>query len=1133
MAHFQEDTSRAKRRKIDVDSAATQMPSVTITSHTQLRNLLAFQQSASQELKQGVRCFKDFLASINEAEKVNEKAKKLRILKTYCDSQLVNTGDETQASCFHDLLQTWSFAESDNHEPLLSLIPSVLALFLKTISSQLEFRDFGLVLCKFLLQKEQLKLFNRAFTASKTKEHLISPCLRLLTEVVGFDGGAVARLVYGRRDITFKRLDIFLSVRKSPVDPESDDRQKSTLRRNAQRYLLANLSFQNATAKEDIISQGKLIRAFLEDVRKDSRGIVIDIIRAIDKHIVSDASLSRNAKSRFLNRHNLERLVTLYGYEKESDELVLNEETVPKEIHKLLLAVCTNSEKGVLLPETGWYPTGSHPDVLPPDDVGAIPLGLDSPVHFDQYKTTVPIRNGNLSTLIQFLRPDSDTLQMELLLKIFKAAPELVFDFFSKRTMFTSDPKPTPSWLGESAFLFSTIKLPIPANCGWKGSPVLVPPPVTVVIESILPRPLTQKILTRCLNQNTDIITLFAVRTVTLALRKLQNVLRMFNADRKTGQELWTQAAAKLVEEFCRRSPSIKDVILLFRNTAKDNLPQQHAVLELLSMFYRVIPTVALEEKFDISLILVEVLKQLNDGQSEPDDKELLFSQLQSLLLIAQELPMMRWWQKPESLQFSAFVSVLRVLTEMTTIQAPIQDVKILIQDVLIQNSVILGPASFNALLLSIGVSDRAALITELSFLDNCITRLIKKPVFYLDLAESLVSSGQENLSLLVSVISEQWPFVIKSGQPDKQTAISSWISRLLGLLHVAGEDEGALMRVLDSVIDSTENRKARSALKSAFKHAKLAVDKDGNDRKLSTTVVSPTFESQVQRPRVNLTDIFGELPVESESHPVLNRWEREEIELALEKGHIGDLMFCLCSEYEEIRRQAGAAIPRFMVKIRESTYEESQSIYILAGEILETAKDVGLEAPLPYIAGELAARILMVLTNPLHTLYGKVNKFLNKGPRWEVVKIPSYWIDKILLHESEYDDSYHEEVGWLLGLFINGLRTKKDMDIYRRANVFERVLSLYNSPTLPDSLRRMILHLIFRGSQVDGSTILLTRNGALSWIQGQVSAHDGQSDILREIANELYEKCDHEWLDRWSGSSLPLVIAQMSAENN
>ncbi|KLJ07129.1 hypothetical protein EMPG_17381 [Blastomyces silverae] len=1128
MAHFQEDASRAKRRKIDVDFTGAPMPAVTITSHTQLRNLLAFQQSASQEVKQGVRYFKDLLTSINEAEKENEKAKKLRILKAYCDSQLVNAGDETQASCFHDLLQTWNFAESENQESLLSLIPSVLALFLKTISSQLEFRDFGLVLCKFLLQKEQLKLFNRAFTASKTKEHLISPCLRLLTEIVGFDGGAVARLVYGRREITFKRLDIFLGVRKSPAETESEDRQKSTLRRNAQRYLLANLNFQNATAKEDIIGQGKLIRAFLEDIRRDSRDIVIAIIRAIDKHIASDASLSRNVKSRFLNRHNLERLVTLYGYEKESDEPVANEEPVSNEIHKLLLDVCTNSEKGVLLPETGWYPTGSNPDVLPPNEDGAIPLGLDSPAYFDKYKESVPVRNGNLSALIQLLRPDSDTLQMELLLKIFRAAPELVFDFFSKRTMFTSDPKPTPGWLGESAFLFSTIQLPVPTNCGWKGSTVLIPPPVAVAIESILPRPLTKKILTRCLNQNTDIITLFAVRTITLALRKLQNVLRVFGAERESGRELWTQAAGKLVEEFCRRSPSMKDVILLFRNTAGDNLQQQDAVLELLAMFYQVIPTVALEEKFDISLTLVEVLKQLNNGESQPGDKELLFSQLQNLLVIARESPMMRWWQKPESLQFSAFVSVFQVLTNTATVQAPIDDIKSLIQDVLIQNSVILSPASFNALVLSIDASDSAALATQLEFLDNCITRLVKKPVLYLDFAESLVGGGEENLSLLVCVVNEQWPFVVKSGQRDKQAIISSWISRFFGLLTVAGEDKRALKTVRDSVISSVENKKARSALKDAFKNAKEAVDQNGNGHTLVTADASSKSDTQDQGPVVNLTEMFGALPVESESHPVLNRWEREEIELALEKGHIGELMLCLCSEYGEIRRQASAAISRFMVKIRESTYEESQPIYIAAGEVLETAKEVGLETPLPYIAGELAARIVMVLTDPLHKIYGKVNKFLNKGPRWEVGKIPSYWIDKILLHESEYDDSYHEEVGWLLGLLINGLRTKKDMDIYRRANVFERVLSLYNSPSLPDSLRRSIVHLMFRACEVGGSTTLLTRNGAISWIQGQVSVHDSQSDILRAIASELYKKSDHEWIDKWSGSSLPQVVTHI-----
>ncbi len=534
----------------------------------------------------------------------------------------------------------------------------MLALFLKTTSSQLDFREFGLDLSKFLLQKEQLKLFNRGLTASKVKDHLISPCIRLLTEIVSFDGGALARMVYSKRDVTLKRLDIFLSTRKVPPGSGAEDRRKPTLRRISQRYVLANFRFQNATAKEDLIRQTKLLRAFLEGIRKDSRDIILDIVMSLDKYIINDNSLPRNVKSRCLNRWNLERLVTLYGFEKESDEHVDQQESVSNKIHKFLLDVCTNSEKGVLLPETGWYPFGCNPDVLPSDGDDSISLGLDSPIHFDKYQESVPVRNGNLSTFIQFLRPDSDTLQMELLLKIFKAAPELVFDFFSKRTMFTSDLKPTTNWLGESAFLFSTVQLPVLANCGWKDSLPLVPPPVSVVIESILPRPLTQKILTRCINQNTDVVTPFAIRITTLALQKLQAVLKIFRAEREIGQDLWDQASVKLVGQFCRRCPAMRDVVSSFRQTPRDNLIQQDAALELISMYFHVAPMLAFEEKFDISLILVDVLSQLDNTQNSEQERELLLSQLKHLLDIAQQSPAMRWWQKPgqEALHFVALL---------------------------------------------------------------------------------------------------------------------------------------------------------------------------------------------------------------------------------------------------------------------------------------------------------------------------------------------------------------------------------------------------------------------------------------------------------------------------------------------
>lgn len=557
--------------------------------------------------------------------------------------------------CFPDLTHTWSFADHNNNEALLSLVPSVLALFLKVVSTQLDFRDFGSVLCKWLLQKEQLRLFNRAFSAGKAKEHLISPCIRLLTEIVSFDGGANAKVLFARRDITLKRLELWLSGRNNKALADEtetqEDRRKPSLRRNAQRYLIANFKVQNSSAKEELIGNNALIKAFLEDIRKDASDVIVQTIQVLNKNVVGDPSLPRNTKARLLNRHNLERLVTLYGYEKEVTEG--DSASVVQEVHQFLLNICTQAEKGVLLSETGWYPTGSNPEVLPTNDDDSVSLGLDSPLFLEKYKTNVPVRNGNLSSLAHVLRAESDTLQMQLLLKIFRVAPELVYDFFSKKTMFTSDPKAnSPTWLGESAFLFSTIQLPVPANCGWKDGLPLIPPPCFIAIESILPLPLTQKILTRCLNQNTEVVTIFAIRILNLALRKLQAVIKLF---RSTGEStnshqsrmLWAQATSKLTDLFCQRFPRMKDITNLFRSTSKNDVQQQTALLELIATLYEILPTVALEDTFDITLTLVDVLGRLNEHGIPSEEKDSLFASLESLLVIARQSTTLRWWKKP------------------------------------------------------------------------------------------------------------------------------------------------------------------------------------------------------------------------------------------------------------------------------------------------------------------------------------------------------------------------------------------------------------------------------------------------------------------------------------------------------
>ena len=90
----------------------------------------------------------------------------------------------------------------------------------------------------------------------------------------------------------------------------------------------------------------------------------------------------------------------------------------------------------------------------------------------------------------------------------------------------------------------------------------------------------------------------------------------------------------------------------------------------------------------------------------------------------------------------------------------------------------------------------------------------------------------------------------------------------------------------------------------------------------------------------------------------------------------------------------------------------------------MEAAHDFLNYRPLPYFAGVIASRALLVVAEPLHFMYPKINRFLNKAPRWDIDKLPSYWVHKILLHPPADDNAHYDEVGWLLEVLTDGLRT-------------------------------------------------------------------------------------------------------------
>ena len=205
--------------------------------------------------------------------------------------------------------------------------------------------------------------------------------------------------------------------------------------------------------------------------------------------------------------------------------------------------------------------------------------------------------------------------------------------------------------------------------------------------------------------------------------------------------------------------------------------------------------------------------------------------------------------------------------------------------------------------------------------------------------------------------------------------------------------------------------------------------------------------------------------------------------------------------------------------------------MHLLTGELRETATIDEADKPLPYVAGVFATHLLQVLTDPLHFMYKKVNNYLNKGPQWTVEKLPSYWTDKILMHPPTKDDSHYKEVGWLLDVLTDALRTPVDMEIYRQSQILEKILTLAASPALPATCYEKIIDLLFRCTYVDGSTTLITRCGLISWLTIIVAKNDGalRSKLIL-LGRRVYERSDPVRVNEWSGESLSVALAKLDS---
>ncbi|KAI6247768.1 hypothetical protein HI914_03912 [Erysiphe necator] len=1116
----------SKRLKVSDSASPLSTDVLKITSGKQLQQLLTFSQDKRNSFND-IQTFKSFLDTIIAGY---DSQAKLLILKEYFELQKSYSGDQNSGIFLCDLIKIWSFASESNKENLLSAVPSVLALLLKITSNSLELLTYGISLGKVLLHKDQFELIKRGLSANKNKEHVISPILRLLRELSMLDGGALANSVYKARNATFQAMVRNLTL--GYTGHGNEELRKPSVRTNAIRFLLQLVKHLSTESKADILSQRDIFSTLIRDIINDPPFLVRDVLLTIEIHIIKDASLPRDAKTKLLSSRFLVNIASLYRYNKSEEKNEISTSSVSESAHKFLLLACSSLDSGVLLKQSGLYPRGLVINICDENNTNLnnkqFDLGLDSIEWIDKYTEKVPVRNSILSEFIYSLKPWSSIRHAELIISIFKAAPELIAGYFSGKNNFLFDPKLTAMWVGYSNLIYSTISLSIPNYFGYEDGYANLPPPLPIMMEHILPRKFSQKLIIKCLGQTTNSLIMFlTARIICISFQKLEAALRMYKqASRGPSASIWNQYASMVIENYSKRIPAISHIIGAYRRLTSTNLCQREVFTKLISLYYEILPHIALETNSGVSSIIAEGLLTIDKTNLRSRDGILCALELENILRLARLSPGMKWFSNSNGLSMSPFLATLRFYA-----LAPREYLLPRLRSVLISifhESQILQTCNSNAEFDYLIMNIRSILNDNensgfFKYLDSCISRCAATPTKYIFMLEDLISETGNNIcepdiSLLLLAMLEQWPFHVRLADLSTIKITSRFIARYLASSRKLKKDKSMIKCLSKKFSVACADKSEAQCILKSYKKATIDITIPENEFRNSTkisTSIKHTPQVIEKQPRalfekIGLDDI-------SETNNALTRWRKKDIEDVIEDGYLKSLIMLLSSKHCNIRREALINITKFSHQLKESKFEEREQIWLLLQELLESSRIIINQKPLTSIFSCFASYAVDVLKDPSHSLYPKVNQFLSQKPVWRLDQIPM--MHRLIDESPSLDVAVYSEREWLINILSDGLCSEADLEIYRKRLVFERILSCYNY-NFGLKLQNQILNILAKACLIKGGiSTLVTRFSLVTWLEVQDSL--SSNIAVKELYQSILQSCGHKRVKAWSRGTI------------
>lgn len=418
-----------------------------------------------------------------------------------------------------------------------------------------------------------------------------------------------------------KTLGKMLCMRRRTKDGASDYGDKDPLDRPDIRHLVIQLILPLLPTVGFHAHAKAILPALYSGLSQDPPTTVYRVLMAIWAAVSGPPpGVARRISLVLLDERALDeisRLVERAGVEPTTGR------SVAEIVEGFLEGVTATPDRGICFEDEGWYPREDNDE-----EKGG-------------RRDRKGLHNRILSNIVKRLGArviDDEGRVGNWVLKMFAQCPELVAGYWPHSAL-SLEPRLDARWIATMAFIGRVIALPLPprskfnqlAPRGTDASsmpPRALPPAVNIIVESVLPSPMTKAHLSKGLQHANPLVQHVTALALARGLQKLSSVQRLFadiaaELDEETDGP-WTTRSRELEAECRRRVPEVPVIIAFAQKSATMARPASddedeeiepalaarsamltESALRLFGLYHSTLPSLAGEARFDVGKLLV------------------------------------------------------------------------------------------------------------------------------------------------------------------------------------------------------------------------------------------------------------------------------------------------------------------------------------------------------------------------------------------------------------------------------------------------------------------------------------------------------------------------------------------------